>query len=320
MKKNFRELFKHERYLAGEVFEIGTIIPPINLISSITGEIIGKPIVYFAFDLASTLIGGVHIEAGSKNWKGVASTLVNCLDSKVEFCKRNGLSITAEEWPTTMLPRAIRVQYGNFYGKPINDMFEILNIEIQVVPNTMANVQKLKLSAILDRIIDFKVLKQDEIGGKQDASMILQDFTFNVLRGVVQYNNEIINGNKTIIDIIKNDVERTPSKVWNWYITNLGCGSRNISIETAKRVLLSRAKATVIESGIDFHNIKYVAETESAKKWHSDAIGTGIKYTSIRYDSRDISTIYLNNHGEIIAFLRKDNILNPDGMCFEKYV
>ena len=75
-------------------------------------RVVGRPVVYVMLDLYTRLIVAVSIGFDNNSVLGFTNCLMNLADDKVEYCKKYGLTITENIWPSGYLPKRIRCDRG----------------------------------------------------------------------------------------------------------------------------------------------------------------------------------------------------------------
>ena len=116
----------------GTRFQIDATIADVYLVSSLnTKRIIGRPIVYAIIDVYSRLITGIYVGLEGPSWLGAMMALDNMIADKVEFCKKYGIDITEEQWPSKHLPDIIIADRGEFEGYSPENLINNLNVKIE---------------------------------------------------------------------------------------------------------------------------------------------------------------------------------------------
>lgn len=88
-------------------------------------SVIGRPNIYMAVDTATQLIAGIFVgfEGGEQ---AVLSCLCNAAENKVNYCKKYGINISSEEWPSQKLPSEIITDKGSeFTGNRVDRVEDI---------------------------------------------------------------------------------------------------------------------------------------------------------------------------------------------------
>ena len=58
---------------------------------------------YAIIDVYSRLVTGIYVGLEGPSWIGAMMALDNMIEDKVEYCKKYGIKITEEEWPSYKL-------------------------------------------------------------------------------------------------------------------------------------------------------------------------------------------------------------------------
>jgi len=98
------------------------------------GIVIGRPNIYLAVDTATQLITGLYVGLESDE-----TAVMKCLEcaamDKVEFCKKFGVVINAEQWPNTGLPTGIVTDKGReFFGPRMEELRQHYGVEVETLP------------------------------------------------------------------------------------------------------------------------------------------------------------------------------------------
>lgn len=97
-------------------------------------SVIGRPNICLAVDTATQLIAGIYVglEGGEQ---AVLSCLCNAAENKVDYCRKYGIEISQEEWPSRGLPYEIITDKGNeFTGKRVMELVVKFGIDLQTLP------------------------------------------------------------------------------------------------------------------------------------------------------------------------------------------
>jgi len=95
---------------AGEVCSGDATVWNISIVSRLEGRrVVGCPIVFRIRCKRTGMLIGLAVTLASASWTGMAAAISNCLEDKVEFCRRHGLYITREDWPAQGLMGKVRL-------------------------------------------------------------------------------------------------------------------------------------------------------------------------------------------------------------------
>lgn len=296
---------KSETNGPGSRFQIDATIADIYLVSSFdVNKVIGRPVIYAVIDVYSRIITGLYVGLEGPSWLGAMMALDNMVDDKVKFCKRYGIEITEEQWPTHHLPEIIIADRGEFEGYSVENLINNLNIKIE---NTTAYRGDLK--GIVERkfrTINGKV-KQKAPGAIQkeyrergdqdyrlDATLNMNEFTSLIITIVLQHNHKIIDKYPMEKEMITDGLIATPISIWNWGIQNRKGRLRTINRNILRLNVLPRGKATISRAGIKFKNLLYGSRQAIEEQWYLKMKNRSIE---IVYDPRNVEKIYIPHEG-----------------------
>lgn len=285
----------------GTRFQIDATIADIYLVSSLdVNKVIGRPVVYAVLDVYSRIITGIYVGLEGPSWLGAMMTLDNMVGDKVEFCKKYGIEITPEQWPTHHLPEIIIADRGEFEGYSVENLINNLNIKIE---NTTAYRGDLK--GIVERkfrTFNGKV-KQKAPGaiqkeyrerGDQDyrlnATLNLKEFTSLIITMVLHHNYKIIDKYPVEKEMIADGLVPMPVNLWNWGIQNRKGRLRTIDRNILRLNVLPRGKATISKAGIKFKNLMYGSRQAIEEQWYLKLKNRSVE---VVYDPRDVEKIYI---------------------------
>lgn len=292
---------KSETNGPGTRFQIDATIADIYLVSSLdVNRIIGRPVIYAILDVYSRIVTGIYVGLEGPSWLGAMMALDNMVAGKVEFCKKYGIEIIEEQWPTHHLPEIIIADRGEFEGYSVESLINNLNIKIE---NTTAYRGDLK--GIVERkfrTFNGKV-KQKAPGAIQkeyrergdrdyrlDATLNLKEFTALIITLVLYHNQKIINKYPMEKEMIADGIVPTPINLWNWGIKNRKGRLRKVDRSILRLNVLPRGKATISRAGIRFKNLLYGSRQAIEEQWYLKLKNRSIE---IVYDPRNMEKIYI---------------------------
>jgi DNA-binding protein Fis len=312
-----------EAFAPGFRYQIDATMADVYLINRIDGKsVIGRPILYLIVDVFSRLIVGFFIGLEGPSWNGSASALYNCMEDKVEVCKKYGVEICDEQWPTTSLPEVILADRGELVGPIGERIVELLNVGLEHTPSFRGDAKGIierNFKSVNDNIKHWSpgAVKKDfrERGERRyelDAKLNIEDFTKLILYSIIERNNKALEGYPLNEEMIKDNVEPIPVEIWKWGMKNRTGKLHNHSEDLIKASLLRSGKAVITEKGIRFEKEFYLANNSNEKEKYIKARVIGKEKVDILYDNRDMSVIYMMDYDEkklIPYFLKKENQL-----------
>lgn len=288
----------------GHIYEIDATIPPVYITNRFKRERgIGKPTLYLVIDVFSKLIVGMYIGLEAPSWSGASSALYNCIENKVEFCKKYDINIESCEWPNSSLPRRLLADRGELVSDQSDQIAIHLNIEVENTAAYMGkdkgNVEqafRLSENKYVSEVfgaINSNFRKRGEKDYRREALLDINDFTRLVLRTIIHHNNKIMEKYPVTQEMLDDNVNLTPSKIWDWGLNNIGGSLNNYPEQFVKLHLMRKGIATVSEKGILFNTCIYQCKEALNEDWFFKAKNTGRWKVEIRYDTRNMNKIYI---------------------------
>lgn len=288
----------------GMQYQIDATIGDIYLVSEYNSKwIIGRPVIYMVMDTFSRMITGFYVGLEGPNWIGAMTALSNAMTSKVEFCKEYGVDIEDYEWPCKNVPFSILADRGELVGFQADNLVNNLGIQLSNTPPYRAewkavieqnfrcinqNVKPLAPAVVLP---DFR-----ERGAKDyrlEAKLTLKEFTKIIINIILHHNNKhVLKHYVRDKEMIKDDVELIPQKIWNWGMKNRTGVLKTLDSQTIKFALMPRDEATITEKGIRFKGIYYSSLLAIKERIFEKARLNGKYKIKILYDPRNMNNIY----------------------------
>jgi len=291
----------------GAQYQIDATVGDIYLVSRFNrANIIGRPVIYFVIDVFSRMIAGMYVGLEGPSWTGAMMALANAATDKVAFCESYGVTITDAEWPCRHIPDTILADRGEMESQSVETLINALNIRVDNAPAYRADMKGIVEQFF--RTINTKTtvflpghVKPDmaQRGGKDyrlDAKLDIHQFTKIMIQCVLNHNNaHFLEGYERTEDIIADDVEPIPIKLWEWGIAHCSGQLRSVTEDTIKLCLMPADTALVTAKGIRFKGLYYLSERAIYEHWFETARAKGSYKVDISYDPRDMGSIYVRN-------------------------
>lgn len=288
----------------GDIFEIDATIADIYLVSDIDRtRIIGRPVVYIVKDVYSRLVVGVYVGLEGPSWLAAMMALENTTVNKRMYCKRLGIDIDEEDWPSSHLPKKIKADRGELESANADKLVDSFGIQIINTPPYRADLKGIverHFRIINDRIKlhwvpgivhkDFKVR-----GGKDyrlDAKLTLKSFEKIIVHTILEHNNTIINGYPLEKEMMTADIVPTPLSIWNWGFKHRSGVLKQVTRDDIRLNLMPTAKAAITGEGIIFNKMRYSSDKAITEGWFEKARKQRWTET-IQFDPRDVNHIYI---------------------------
>ena len=136
-----------------------------------------------------------------------------------------------------------------------------------------------------------------ERGGRDyrlDAKLDIHQLTKILIQCVLQHNNHhFLDGYERTADMIADNVEPIPIKLWNWGIAHCSGALRSFPEETVKLCLMPTGTASVTAKGIRFKGLYYLCERAAVEHWFETARAKGSYKVDVSFDPRNMSALYV---------------------------
>lgn len=295
----------------GSRYQIDATIGNVYLISSYNSDyIVGRPIVYYVVDVFTHMITGLYVGFEGPSWAGMMA-LANATTDKKEYCKRYGIDISDEWWPSAYLPEIIVGDRGELEGYNVNSLIDGLNISIEnnpaFRPDWKGIVEKLfdtsqnKINPFLPGSIQTDFGERGATDYRLEAKLTIEQYIKIQINFVLFYNkNFYMKDYLRNEDMIRENIKPTPIELWKWGIKNRAGKLRKVDPDTVKFYLMPTGRATVTFKGIKFKDMLYSCETAIKESWFVQARANKSWKVDVSYDPRNMNNIYLHVKGEFL--------------------
>jgi len=289
----------------GSKYQVDATVGDVYLVSQFDrSSIIGRPVMYFVIDVFSRMVVGLYIGLEGPSWLGMMMALSNATCDKVKFCAEYGIEINKDEWPCHHVPVTILGDRGELMSKNADSLASVLGIRIENAPPYRADLKgvieqhfrtiNINATMFLPGRVKNTV---KERGGKDyrlDAKLDIRQLTQIVIKCVMFYNNHrYMNYFEKTENMIADNVEAIPIKLWEWGVQYRSGILRSFPEEQIKLVLMPLERASVTSKGICFKGIYYTCDRATKEQWFERARSKKSWKIEIRYDPRDMSHIYV---------------------------
>lgn len=315
---NYRRLKSDSIYETmgpGSRYQIDATIGDVYLVSSIDRKsVIGRPVVYLIIDVFSRMITGVNVALEGPSWNGASTALYNCMEDKVQYCKKFGIDVKEEDWNVKGMPNVLIADRGEMVGPIAENVIKNLKISIENTPSYMGCAKGIVeqyfhvINSEIKHWLPGEVKKEYRERGEKDyrkeATLDIIEFTRLIILTVIKRNKTIMKDYPLTQEMINDDVKPTPEAIWNWGLKNRTGNLRTLPKKILISSLLKRGKATIQREGIKFQGLLYSCLIAEEQNWFFNAQIKGRRSIEVRYDDRDSSNIYL--------MLTEDNVIKAE--------
>ncbi|WP_337017075.1 Mu transposase C-terminal domain-containing protein [Oceanobacillus massiliensis] len=291
----------------GQKVQIDSTTTDLFIVSEFDRQaIIGRGTLYFVKDVFSRMVLSVHVCLEGPSFEQARIALMNMVENKVDFCKRFGIDITENEWPSAHLPECIVADRAELLSNASTILTDQLNIKIENSAPYRGDFKSLveKQFSIFNgqakSLLPGAIQPDYQIRGSKDyrlsSVLSLKDLAKIAIKCAIYYNkNHVIEGYIRDEEMIEAGVEPIPVKLWEWGMKNRAGRLREISKQQLMLTLLPTAKATINGHGIKWKGMYYSSARALKEQWFVKARMSGSYKVSITYDPRDVSFIYLHD-------------------------
>ena len=282
----------------------------IYIVSRITRKPIGRPIIYTMVDAFSNLITGVYVGLEGGQY-ALRLLMQNTCADKVSACKKYGIEINPQDWPSHHLPSKIITDRGTeFLGGPLENLCECYHIEVENLPSYRPDlkgpVEKLfdPIQSAYKPLLKGKgVLEPDyqERGApdyRKQGVLDIDQFTRIVLKCVLYYNSKYVMERFPLTPaMIQAGVPPIASQIWAF------CPSSSLAtVDSAKLglTLLPRADGRITQHGLEVFALNF-SNTLFKKRFVRAGL-SGREKVIIAYNPACIDTVWLYENGEYTEF------------------
>ena len=282
----------------------------VSLISELKGnQCIGRPIVYLMIDVFTRMILAVGISFDNNSVLGMTNCLLNLADDKVEYCKKYGIPITENMWPSGYLPNRILSDRGSEYmSKEAKRLCNELGITLEPVS---AGTGSLKGSveqwfhqfhsnqnAVLEG--HGQISKRHDSNHHKESCLTIDQFTTLLLRYIAYHNTHIIQNYRLEPDMIKQGVTCEPASLWEYGCNKYGLPRKITNIEHYYYSLMLPQKATIDRRGITCNGLFYLNSCDSDlfEEMYTQQNKRG--NFDVRIDPRDVGSVYYLRNNKLM--------------------
>jgi len=272
------------------------------------GNLIGRPILTACIDSYSGLCCGYFLswEGGTYSLRGL---MLNIIADKVEWCKKFGISIQAEDWNCNQIPAILVTDKGSEYVSGNFEHLSELGVTIINLPSYRPEL-KGRVEKFFD-IIQFSykkhlkgkgVIESDfqERGAKdyrKDACMTLAVFEKIILHCILFYNNSrMMEEFPFTREMLSDNVKPYASAIWNWNKNCFGANLITVSQEELILTLLPRTTGKFGRTGLIVNKLRYKHEAFTERYLSGG-------FVTVAYNPDDVSFVWLFENGIYMQFL-----------------
>ncbi|MCL6606126.1 MAG: transposase family protein [Paenibacillus sp.] len=298
--------FEDKSFGPGSLYQIDSTVGNIYLVNRKNRNwFIGRPVIYFVVDVFSRLIAGLYVGLEGPSWIGAALALENAASNKVEYCKRFGIDISPEEWPSFGLPERLTTDRGEYVGNKSAHLIKTLGVKPEHLPAyrpdwkpfvekqfDVSNEHYVRWvpGAILERMQERGDLKT-----KMKDLLDIHEFEKILIEYVRYHNKHYMTSYRRNDAMIAEDIVPTPNALWHWGRKNSLGSLSFVSKDELRMNLLPSRKSRFTASGIKFNKSLFTCKTAERESWRFHARNGEKIDVEYSFDPRDTSRLFLRH-------------------------
>ncbi len=299
----------------GARYQIDATIADIYLVSRYYRDrIVGRPVVYVIIDVFSHMITGIHVGFEGPSWVGAMEALGNAVLDKVDYCRRFGVNILPEEWPSVGMPERLLGDRGELAGRMVNTLINSFRVTVENTAPYRADwkglvEQQFRLLPARFKAYTPGYIQEDyqQRGGNDyrlDAVLDIDQFTRILIFCVLAYNNNhVLKDYPLAPEMIHDGVKPVPTDMWDWGIVRRSGRLRTYPTDQVRLSLLPSDEAKVTVHGIRFYGCFYSCQLAMDDYWFDKARQRGTWNVKISYDPRCMDNLWLHVQSEQSRFI-----------------
>ncbi len=310
---------------AGQVAEVDEFDSSVSLVSEADPSVsVGRANVYMMIDVLSRIILAVGVAFNQNAYIGLSNMFINLAEDKVEYCKRYGLVITPDVWPSCIIPERIRADRGaDFKGEDFRNVCMRIGMERNLEPPATGSMKGIIENSFKNIQIDERSLFEDyglitkDYGSNphKQAMLNINQYTKILLLLVIKHNQRAMVSYPLSGNMIKEGIQPIPYEIWKYYCNKVQAPLPIRNRNDFLMKLMKDGKATIDRKGIHFLQRTYFpVETDAVlenKMYEQQGKKSSLH---IKYDPRLMDNIYVLRNGKLIVLsMSKDK---PENIGF----
>lgn len=273
-----------------------------------SNKIVGRPILTLAVDAYSSLIVGYSL-----SWEGgvysLRQLMLNIIADKVELCKRNGIIISKDMWPSNSIGGKFVTDMGGEYVSETFTQLTELGVQITSLPpfrpDMKGPVEKafdllqnhgfkpyLKGKGVIQP--DFQ--SRGSVDYRKQATLTLEEFEKIIIHCIVFYNSERVLENFPYSEeLLNQNIKPFANEIWNYCYSDVQNNLLDVTKEELVLTLLPRtigkfSKYGLKVNGMRYHNDNYIQKYLEGKS------------VTVAYNPDDSNYVWIIECGDFISF------------------
>lgn len=293
-----------ETHGPGSRYQIDATILDLYVVSRVDrNRIVGRPTLYVVVDVFSRLIVGCYVGLEPPCHMGVALSLLNTLEDKVEFCARHNVEIEPSEWPVAEMCKWLLAD-GELKRPFAEALPTFLNVQVETAPSyrgdakgvVESNFRTQQATFAADRPGYVQKPKEGERNGhdyRLDAVFTIDEVYALVILSILEANTRRRTDYEGNPEITVSGTPFVPRALWEWGLEHFRSDAKRIDYGVARTALLPQKHVKIVRRGIRFaHGLYYFSPEMMAEEWYLHAQEQALDTQATFYPG-DISSIWV---------------------------
>lgn len=288
---------RHGAFGPGARYEIDSTILDIYLVSSFNPRwIIGRPVLYVVVDVFSRMVVGFYVGLEGPSWAGARLALANAFSDKVAFCAKQGVKITANEWPCHHVAHKVLADRGEMICEASDELANSLGVVVEQAPPRRPDWKPFVerdfgiitqgTVIFLPGAVDQREKERTQRDYRLDACLTLEELTTILIMAFLEHNQTSYRPSHLPVEMIEDGfTDATPLALWRWGMVNATGYARIESPDRIQAALLNAEQGTVKSDGIHYGDERFICPTAREENWLTRARANRTWKVKLRVDA-----------------------------------
>ena len=267
-------------------------------------RVVSRPTLYVVVDQFSRMIVGMYIGLEPPSWAGAMLALWNCSIDKVAYCRRFGIEIRPEQWPTGYMPLHLMGDRAELISSDADRLGNGFNLDVENARAFAGDAKgvgerKFKTTqAIFGPFVPGYIDK--ELAGRDAEPAILRSaLTFEaitrvIINSVVIANTHVVREYEGWPEVIADGTPFVPVSLWQWGVENLRADFRQFPEQHLVRYLWPKAEMTTTRRGLQFmRGLYYMGDAVRERSWFTEAVHRGTRVQAFFHPEDNTQAVVL---------------------------
>lgn len=308
----------------GSNFQIDSTRLDILLVQKTTRRPIGRPTVVLVGDCFSHMIVGYDITLDAESYSSSAVAMLAAAENKVELCKRYGVTITEEQWPSACLCERLHADSGLASLKAhalVKGHFLSENeglMDLTILPAYRADLKGF-IESMLGSVTKMTVMhlpgystgvrQRATTDPKAEAALDYEQLHKIVINWILSRNRRVLQNYRRTAEMVRDAVDPTPINLWQWGVAHCSGVRRRWDQDLLKQLCLPQGDAGITRMGLEFRGVAYAPAQKGAipefEAWQVESKRRDLEFR-VTYHPRAVRELWMHHEGQLIPMTPVD--------------